>query len=80
MLKKSYRIFIAPDDIENIENSLKIMGISEFSIARHFITNTTYRLRYDISLSKYELLFLRLSCSSGEFKQISNENPCTTKV
>ncbi len=68
-MRKVYKICVEDPEKENVENAFKHLGVTEDTRLLH--GDAGDRVEYVVSLSKYELLYLRLSCKSGTLKNIT---------
>ena len=64
-MKKKYHIKIKETKEHQVKDALKLIGV----IPEKVDADSSIR-NYIVSLSKYELLFLRCACSSGEFVKL----------
>lgn len=64
-MKKKYHIKIKESKEHQVRDALKLIGV----IPEKVDADTNIK-SYIVSLSKYELLFLRCACSSGEFVRL----------
>lgn len=74
MLKKKYHIIVEDTHKDELCTALSMFGVKKKNInsrgERDVEGKLTMYTEYLVELSKYELLFLRLACSTGEFKKV----------
>ncbi len=68
-MKSNYRIDLEVEDKEHIDKVLSQMGISIDHMVISVHENTL--LGYFVSLSKYELLYIRLACKFREVHDLT---------
>lgn len=71
-MKKTYHIYVEYNESDNVDYALRHLNVTPTSIKKMPDDKGSGRADYIVSLSKYELLYLRLACSSGKMKDITN--------
>lgn len=73
-MKKKYHIVIEDTFKEELCSALTLLGVKKEKINSRGEYDKdgrlTMYLEYLVDLTKYELLFLRLACKSGEFMKV----------
>jgi hypothetical protein len=77
-MRSRYLIQIDASENQKIESALHSLGIS-FGPAAHCRRFRDW-YEYDVSLSKYELLILRLSCKTGTVTRIENQQNMSSEM
>ncbi len=69
-MREEYHIKIEVSEKEQLDRTLKYLGIEPNFVAA-LNTGKGMTLDYMVSLSKYELLYLRLSCVTGKIVNVA---------
>jgi len=72
-MKKRYHIIIEDTHHEELKSTLALLGVKrEKPNSRGTVKDLilTMFIEYEVELTKYELLFLRLACTAGKIREL----------
>lgn len=71
-MRKTYHLCVSYNEGTNVEHALRLLGVKEYTKTnRNTVNHGDLGFDYIVNLSKYELLYLRLRCSTGKMKNIT---------
>lgn len=73
-MKRKYHFKFDKTEGKNFERVIKGLRLKIDTKVKHRIDMETVGYDYIVSLSKYELLFVGLSCRAGEYVDITEHN------
>lgn len=74
-MKSTYHIIIDKEDKDKLEDILTSFGTDISAKVVTTLEDNNTVIDYIVTLSKYELLYIRLACNSGKIKDITNRTP-----
>lgn len=73
-MKRKYHFKFNKTEGKNFEQVIKGLGLKVDTKIKHRLNMQTIGYDYMVALSKYELLYVGLSCKSGEYSDVTDHH------